>query len=128
MADVQPGKVARQIVQRRVNQVADRTERMIRRNALLQPYVTEYGLPTADLPLFGSVGIGSAHFGARLICREHPFDAGACGIPLTCPGDPIDMRARSHASKMPLTFDTDHQHPERTIGDMQAHCLDRTQS
>lgn len=37
MAGVKPGKAARQILQCRVNEVADRTQRMIRRNALFQP-------------------------------------------------------------------------------------------
>ena len=40
----------------------------------------------SDYDFFGSGGIGAAHFGAGLVCCEHPFDAGAGGISPSLPG------------------------------------------
>jgi hypothetical protein len=80
MAGVQPGKVARQILQSRVNQVADRTQRMIRRNALLQPHVTEYAFrplicPAHRIPL--TKGIRHIHGITLQLTRKTTFSA-AC--------------------------------------------------
>ncbi|WP_035968400.1 hypothetical protein [Bradyrhizobium sp. WSM1417] len=83
MAGVQPGKVARQIFQRSLSQVADRTQRMIRCNALLQPGVTEYAFrplicPAHRIPQPGeSGGVGLA---ALLKAASDPTLRGKIGV------------------------------------------------
>jgi hypothetical protein len=48
----------------------------------------EFGVPTVGL-----AGIGVAHFGSCLVGCEHPFDACACGISLSFPGEDFGFEA-----------------------------------
>ena len=71
----------------------------------------------------GWFGVSAAHFGASLLGREHPFDAGAGGVAFALPGGdfPLERVARVDAAVQALALehpdlDLDHVEPARVLG------------
>src|SRR3954469_6528753 len=71
----------------------------------------------------GLFRVGAAHFGARLLGREHPFHAGAGGVALALPGGDLALKllgiidAPVQALALaPPDFDLDHVEPPRVLG------------